>query len=102
MDPPTCDPDLGCRILQPNPPYFTNATGVSFSFSSFGSPRECSHQAVGPLGPLCCVALLLAALGAQHSAAPCLALCSGRRRGAVPLGHRDHSLGPGRPGLGAL
>ncbi|KAL4419982.1 hypothetical protein ABPG75_007080 [Micractinium tetrahymenae] len=38
VDPPACDPDLGCRILQPDPPYFTNATGVSFSFSPFRSP----------------------------------------------------------------
>ena len=39
MDPPTCEPDMGCRILQPDPPFFTNATAVAFAFSAFRSPR---------------------------------------------------------------
>ncbi|PSC75196.1 Helicase sen1 [Micractinium conductrix] len=38
VDPPTCGPKVGCRILSPDPPYFTNATGVAFAFSAFRSP----------------------------------------------------------------
>lgn len=41
VDPPTCEPEAGCRILEPDPPFFTNATGVSFAFSSFTAPSEC-------------------------------------------------------------
>lgn len=38
VDPPVCDPDLGCRFLHPEPAFFTNESAVSFAFSAFQSP----------------------------------------------------------------
>jgi hypothetical protein len=43
VDPPVCDPDLGCRFLHPEPAFFTNESAVSFAFSAFQSPRECQQ-----------------------------------------------------------
>ena len=40
VDPPTCEPEEGCRILRPDPPFLTNATGVAFAFSAMRSPGE--------------------------------------------------------------
>ena len=57
VDPPTCGPKVGCRILSPDPPYFTNATGVAFAFSAFRSPRKlpgrlacCSYEGAAVTG----------------------------------------------------
>ena len=49
MDPPTCQPEQGCRILRPDPPYFTNATTLSFAFTTFSSLSD-SEQAGGWVG----------------------------------------------------
>lgn len=43
MDPPTCQPEQGCRILRPDPPYFTNATTLSFAFTTFSSLSDSEH-----------------------------------------------------------
>ena len=36
--PPTCAPAQGCRIVGPDPAFWTNGTSVAFSFTEFDSP----------------------------------------------------------------
>jgi hypothetical protein len=47
VDPPTCQPEQGCRILRPDPPYFTNATTVSFAFTTFSSLSDSASGGKG-------------------------------------------------------
>lgn len=50
VDPPTCQPEQGCRILRPDPLFFTNATSLSFAFTTFSSLSN-SERAAGWVGP---------------------------------------------------
>lgn len=49
VDPPTCQPEQGCRILRPDPPYFTNATTLSFAFTTFSSLSDNGTIFGGPI-----------------------------------------------------